>query len=58
MIDKKCFTTEWIAQKSIELIERKQAGKDVPKDHSKFFYKVAFNADLKHFNMIIVSILR
>ena len=54
MIDKKCFTTEWIAQKSIELIERKQAGKDVPKDHSKFFYKVAFNADLKHLNMIIV----
>lgn len=24
-----------------ELIERRQAGKDVPKDHSKFFYKVA-----------------
>ncbi|MBQ1176272.1 MAG: nucleotidyl transferase AbiEii/AbiGii toxin family protein [Paludibacteraceae bacterium] len=26
---------------SYQLIERKQAGKQVPKEHSKFFYKVA-----------------
>lgn len=37
-----------------ELIERKQAGKDVPKDHSKFFYKVAFNADLDRQSYILL----
>ena len=135
MIDKKCFTTEWIAQKSIELnysdknliekvirafalldmlassgcpfhfkggsslmlllndsthrlsididimcppgtniedylaeyanngfinyelIERRQAGKDVPKDRSKFFYKVAFNADLDRQSYILLDVL-
>ena len=25
-----------------QLVERRQAGKDVPKSHSKFFYQVAF----------------
>lgn len=40
-----------------ELIERKQAGKDVPKDHSKFFYKVAFNADLDRQSFILLDVL-
>lgn len=40
-----------------ELIERRQAGKDVPKDHSKFFYKVAFNADLDRQSYILLDVL-
>lgn len=40
-----------------ELIERKQAGKEVPKGHSKFFYKVAFNADLKRRSFVLLDVL-
>ena len=40
-----------------QLIERKQAGKQVPKEHSKFFYKVAFNEDLNRNSFILLDVL-
>ena len=112
MINKECFTTEWIAQKSIELkyndknliekvirafsllemlaasgcpfhfkggtslmlilgdgshrlsidveyqlVERRQAGKDVPKSHSKFFYQVAFKGQSDATSFILLDVL-
>ena len=32
-----------------QLVERRQAGKDVPKSHSKFFYQVAFKGKAQKF---------
>lgn len=40
-----------------KLIERRQAGKDIPKSHSKFFYKVAFNADTNNESYILLDVL-
>lgn len=40
-----------------KLIERKQAGTDIPKSHSKFFYKVAFNADTNKESYILLDVL-
>lgn len=40
-----------------ELVERKQAGKDVPKSHSKFFYKVAFSANIDKESYILLDVL-
>ena len=39
-----------------QLVERRQAGKDVPKSHSKFFYQVAFKgqSDMKSFILLDV----
>lgn len=42
---------------SYELIERKQAGKDVPKEHSKFYYKVAFNEYANKESFILLDVL-
>ena len=42
---------------SYQLIERKQAGKQVPKEHSKFFYKVAFNEDLNRNSFVLLDVL-
>lgn len=42
---------------SYELIERKQAGTDVPKSHSKFFYRVAFKADMGRESYILLDVL-
>lgn len=40
-----------------ELIERKQAGKDVPKNHSKFFYQVSFKAGIDKTSFILLDVL-
>ena len=40
-----------------KLIERKQAGKEVPKSHSKFFYQVAFKADSNSTSYILLDVL-
>jgi len=42
---------------SYELIERKQAGTEIPKSHSKFYYKVAFNADQGKEEYILLDVL-
>lgn len=39
------------------LIERKQAGTDIPKSHSKFFYQVAFQADSSTTSYILLDVL-
>lgn len=39
------------------LIERKQAGKNVPKTHSKFFYQVAYQNDNKETSFILLDVL-
>ena len=39
------------------LIERKQAGKDVPKSHSKFYYQVAFKAEADKTSFILLDVL-
>jgi len=39
------------------LVERRQAGKDVPKSHSKFFYKVAFKSDIDKTSFILLDVL-
>ena len=39
------------------LVERKQAGTDVPKSHSKFFYQVAFKADMDRTSYILLDVL-
>ena len=39
------------------LIERKQAGKDVPKSHSKFYYQIAFRADSEATSFILLDVL-
>lgn len=40
-----------------KLIERRQAGKDVPKSHSKFFYQVAFKAGMDRTSFILLDVL-
>ena len=40
-----------------QLIERRQAGKDVPKSHSKFFYKVAFKGQSDATSFILLDVL-
>ena len=40
-----------------QLVERHQAGKDVPKCHSKFFYQVAFKADMDRTSYILLDVL-
>lgn len=40
-----------------KLVERKQAGTDVPKSHSKFFYQVAFKADMDRTSYILLDVL-
>ncbi|MEE0990803.1 MAG: nucleotidyl transferase AbiEii/AbiGii toxin family protein [Paludibacteraceae bacterium] len=42
---------------SYQLIERKQAGKDVPKEHSKFYYKVAFNEYANKESFILLDVI-
>ncbi|MBR4690165.1 MAG: nucleotidyl transferase AbiEii/AbiGii toxin family protein [Bacteroidales bacterium] len=39
------------------LIERKQAGKNVPKSHSKFFYRVAYQNDNEETSFILLDVL-
>ena len=39
------------------LVERKQAGNDVPKSHSKFFYQVAFKAGMDRTSFILLDVL-
>ena len=40
-----------------QLVERRQAGKDVPKSHSKFFYQVAFKGSSNATSFILLDVL-
>lgn len=40
-----------------KLVERRQAGKDVPKNHTKFFYQVAFKAGMDKTSFILLDVL-
>lgn len=40
-----------------KIVERKQAGKDVPKSHSKFFYQVAFKGQSEATSFILLDVL-
>lgn len=40
-----------------QLVERRQAGKDVPKSHSKFFYQVAFKGQSDVVSFILLDVL-
>ena len=40
-----------------KLVERKQAGKDVPKSHSKFYYQVAYKAESDTKSFILLDVL-
>lgn len=40
-----------------KLVERRQAGKDVPKSHSKFFYQVAFKGQSDMTSCILLDVL-
>jgi len=40
-----------------QLVERRQAGKDVPKSHSKFFYQVAFKGQSDVTSFILLDVL-
>ncbi|MCF0184725.1 MAG: nucleotidyl transferase AbiEii/AbiGii toxin family protein [Bacteroidaceae bacterium] len=40
-----------------QLVERKQAGTDIPKSHSKFFYQVAFKAESNATSFILLDVL-
>ena len=40
-----------------QLVERRQAGKDVPKSHSKFFYRVAFKGQSNATSFILLDVL-
>lgn len=40
-----------------KLVERKQAGTDIPKSHSKFFYQVAFKAESDATSFILLDVL-
>lgn len=40
-----------------ELVERQQAGTDIPKSHSKFFYQVRFNDSLERPAYILLDVL-
>lgn len=40
-----------------QLVERRQAGTDVPKSHSKFFYQVAYRAESTDTSYILLDVL-
>lgn len=40
-----------------ELVERRQAGKDVPKSHSKFFYQIAYTDRSNQESYILLDVL-
>lgn len=40
-----------------ELVERRQAGKDVPKSHSKFFYQIAYTDRTNQQSYILLDVL-
>ncbi len=40
-----------------ELTERRQAGKDIPKTHSKFFYRIAYNDRTNQESYILLDVL-
>ena len=40
-----------------ELAERRQAGKDIPKTHSKFFYRIAYNDRASQESYILLDVL-
>lgn len=40
-----------------ELAERRQAGKDIPKTHSKFFYRIAYNDRANQESYILLDVL-
>lgn len=40
-----------------ELVERRQAGKDVPKSHSKFFYQIAYTDRASQESYILLDVL-
>ena len=40
-----------------KLIERKQAGTDIPKSHSKFFYQVAYKGESSEQSFILLDVL-
>lgn len=40
-----------------ELIERRQAGKDIPKSHSKFFYQIAYTDRANQESYILLDVL-
>lgn len=40
-----------------QLVERRQAGTDVPKSHSKFFYQVAFRGESSETSYILLDVL-
>lgn len=41
----------------VELVERKQAGKDIPKSHSKFFYQIAYTDKTDQESYILLDVL-
>lgn len=43
--------------KRVELVERKQAGKDIPKTHSKFFYQIAYTDKTNQESYILLDVL-
>lgn len=40
-----------------ELVERRQAGKDIPKSHSKFFYQIAYTDKSNQESYILLNVL-
>lgn len=40
-----------------ELVERRQAGKDIPKSHSKFFYQIAYTDRVNQESYILLDVL-
>lgn len=40
-----------------ELVERRQAGKNIPKSHSKFFYQIAYTDRANNENYILLDVL-
>lgn len=43
--------------KRVEFVERKQAGKDIPKSHSKFFYQIAYVDKANQESYILLDVL-
>lgn len=43
--------------KRVELVERKHAGKDIPKSHSKFFYQIAYTDKANQESYILLDVL-
>lgn len=41
----------------VELVERKNAGKDIPKSHSKFFYQIAYTDKTNQESYILLDVL-